>query len=262
MVRDELQSVSRGLFNRRNKKPDAESKSIRFNKPLDNDGVQVEYVDKDKDYKTETILLPDQLPGGDPNVALPNAINPIKIEVTGVTNRQQAWNRAQYELNKLIHQRINVESTVTEEAILLPLNARVDHVDGTTLARVQSNGEVTEVNGLTITTSERCIFEPAKTYSVILRDADGNPDPPIICTARGDTEFGFVLDSAPSFSLFVRGENGYQVGTLFNFAEDGNELSNQYLVQRKTPDADGNVTLELINYTDSYYQADNQTAPT
>jgi len=260
IVRDELQSISRALFNRRNKLPESETKTISFNKPLDNDGVQLEYRDK-TDNKTKTILLPDDLETGDPNFNLPNTTNPLKAEATGVGNSQQAWNRAQYELNRIIHNRVSVETGVTEEGILLPLNARIDHVDGTTLARVQSNGEVTDVKVLTVTTSERCIFDATKTYSVILRNDIGEPDSPIGVTARTDTEFGFILDSAPSFTLFIRGENDYQVGTLYNFAPDGDELANQYLVQRKQPDADGNVVLELINYTDKYYQADAQEVP-
>lgn len=261
IVRDELQTISRALFNRRNKLPESETKTITFNKPLDNDGVQLEYRDK-VDNKTKTILLPDDLETGDPNFNLPNTTNPIKVEATGVANAQQAWNRAQYELNRIIYNRVKVETSVTEEGILLPLNARIDHVDGTTLARIQSNGEITAVNGLTVTTSERCIFDPEKVYSVILRNDIGEPDTPITVSERSDTEFGFILVSAPSFTLFVRGENDYQVGTLYNFAPDGDELSNQYLVQRKQPDEHGNVTLELINYTDKYYQADNQVTPT
>lgn len=260
MIRDEKQEISRALFNRRNKKPDSETKTIMFNKPLDHDGVQLEYRDK-IDNKTKTILLPDDLEMGDPNYNLPAALNPLKVEATGVANFQQAWNRAQYELNRIIYNRVKVETKVTEEGILLPLNARIGHVDGTTLSRVQSSGEILSYDGLTVSTSERCIFDASKVYSVILRNDDGTPDSPITVTARTDTEFGFILVSAPSFPLFVRGQNNYQVGTLYNFAPDGDELSNQYLVQRKQPDAEGNVTLELINYTDKYYQADPQTAP-
>ncbi len=265
IVRDEIQPISRALFNRRNKKPDSESKTIQFNKPLDVNGVQLEYVDSDKKFKTQTITLPDDLKSfdltDDPNFNLPDTTNPLKIESTGVTNRQQAWNRAQYELNRIIHQRINVETGVTEEGILLPLNARIDHVDGTTLARVQSDGDVLAFTGLTVTTSERCIFDPTKTYSVILRDENGTPSNTIIVTENPNIEFGFVLSTAPPFPLFVRGFNDNQVATLYNFAPDGDELANQYLVQRKSPDSDGNVTLELINYTDKYYQADAQVAP-
>lgn len=260
IVRDELQTISRALFNRRNKLPESETKTIVFNKPLDNDGIQLEYRDK-TDNKTKTILLPDDLEIGDPNFNLPNTTNPLKVEATGVANTQQAWNRAQYELNRIIHNRVKVETSVTEEGILLPLNARIDHVDGTTLARIQSNGEILSFDGLSVTTSERCIFDSSSGYSVILRNDIGEPDQPIVVIARSDTEFGFTLTSSPSFPLFVRGDNDYQVGTLYNFSPDGDELSNQYLVQRKQPDSDGNVTLELINYTDKYYQGDLQPAP-
>ena len=187
---------------------------------MDCDGVQLEYRDK-IDNKTKTILLPDDLEVGDPNYNLPNTTNPLKVEATGVANEQQAWNRAQYELNRIIHKRVTVETSVTEEGILLPLNARIDHVDGTTLSRVQSNGEILSYDGLNIITSEECIFEEGKSYSVILRNDIGEPDLPIGVTERSDSKFGFVLDLLPQSALFIRGDNDFQVGMLYNFAPDG-----------------------------------------
>lgn len=260
VTRDQIQNVSRGLFNRRNKKPFSETKSIRQNKPLDNDGVTLEYLDITDDV-AKTIRLPRDLPVGDPNYGIPSAKNPLKIEAAGIRNYSQAWDRAQNELNKIIHQRVSITSTVSAEGATLPLNARLDHVDGTTLSRLSSDGEITGVNGLTVDTDQRCIFESGKTYSVILRNDLGEPQAPILCTVRSDTEFGFILSSAPPFTIFVRGDNNYQRGTLYNFGEDGDESKNLYLLQRLAPDDDFYYNLEMINYTPLYYQADNQTPP-
>lgn len=260
MIRDQEQPISRAMFNRRNKKPNSETMSMKFNKPLDFDGVALEYTDID-DGITRTITLPDDLPAGDPNFGLPQAANAKSVDGIGIAQYVQAWDRAQYELNRLIYARTSVDTKVTAEGILMPLNARIEHVDGTRLTTLESDGEIKAVSGLIITTSERCIFELNTIYSVILRDDIGDPISPIIVTERTDTEFGFVLSSAPSIDINVRGDNDYQRGTLYNFGPDGNELSRSYLVQRKQPDSDGNVQLELINYSDHYFDADNQIPP-
>jgi hypothetical protein len=260
MVRDEAQPVSRGLFNRRNKLPNSESRAVNFNRPLDHDGVKIEYNDIE-DGAARVIELPNDLPASDPNFGLPSAKNPLKIDGIGIRQYSQAWDRAQYEFNKLIYQRVSVESSVSGDGILLPLNSRIQHVDGTRLSSLESNGEIKTRDGLIIKTSERCIFESGLTYSVILRDEGGGISPPIIVTALEGDDFGFVLSSLPVFDIFVRGDNEYQRGTLYSFGPDGNELAASYLVQRKIPDQHGNVTLELVNYAPEYYQADNQTPP-
>jgi len=260
IIRDQSQPVSRGMFNRRNKKPDSETKSIRFNKPLDHDGILLEYIDRE-DNEAKTISLPADLPAGDPNFGLPPAINEKKIDGAGIRNYSQAWDRAQYELNRTIHQRITVESSVSAEGGLLPLNSRITHTDGTRLAGLSTGGEIRAVNGLSLTTSERTIFEVGKSYSVILRDDVGEPAAPISVTALPLSEFGFVLSSPAPFNIDIRGDNDYQRGTLYNFGEDGDELGDLYLLQRKEPDGDFYFRLELINYTEAYYQADDQIPP-
>jgi len=262
VIRDEVQPVARGLFNRRNKKPDAETRSVRFNRPLDTDGVAVEYNDL-TDNNTRVLTFPDDLPASDPNHGVyPNAVNPLRIEATGIRQWSQAWDRAQYEFRRQIYRRVTVESTVTLDGALLPLNARIQHVDGTRIAALTSDGEVLAVSGLTVTTSQDCTFA-AGGHSVVLRDADGTPaDAAITVTARPDGLRGFVLATAAPFTIKVRGDDAYQRGTLYSFGPDGNDVAEAYLVQRKTPDERGNIRLELINYTDQYYAADTTTPPT
>lgn len=257
MVRDEEQPFFGPLFNRRNKIPFRERKSNNTNKPLDYDGVQFTYKDRSDDEE-KTILIPNDLPVGDPNYGAPAAKNYKVAQGTGIRNRSQAWDRAQYEYNRLIYRRETVEDEVDEEGILLELNQRIEHTDGTRLDQNRSDGEILGVNGLVVDTSEMCIFEDGKTYSVILRSEDGQSSSAIPVTARNDTPFGFVLNSTQS--TYLRGFNDYQLGTLYSFsADDVNAKS--YLVQSITPTEEGTIALELINYDPRYYQADNQIAP-
>ena len=257
MVRDEPQPLPGTLFNKRNKVPFTERKSQRTNKPLDYDGVEFSYKSR-ADDEQKTILIPDDLPSSDPNYPAPAATNYKVIQATGIRNLSQAWDRAQYEYNKIIYQRENIETTVTEEGILLSLNERIEHADGTRIYDYRSDGEVLGVNGNVIDTSEMCIFNPQQNHSVIFRNEDGTVTGQVSVSPRSDTSFGFIVNSQQN--LFTRGDKGYQLGTLYSFSPD-NETVKSYLVQSITPNEVGEISLELINYDERYYQADNQTPP-
>ena len=124
-----------------------------------------------------------------------------------------------------------------------------------------SDGEITRIIGHSVKTSQRCEFIGTSIYSVILRDEEGTPSNPIKVQKHPDTEFGFVLFELPEFDIVVRGDKDYQRGTLYNFGPDGNDLAEAYTVQRKTPEGDGTVKLELINYSTQVYSADNIPPP-
>lgn len=257
MVRDEENPLPGKIFNRRNKVPFSEKKSIKTQKPLDFDGVQFEFKSR-VDDEVKVIILPDDLPVGDPNYGAPNAKNPKVMQSTGIRNLSQAWDRAQYEYNKIIFQRESVETTVTQEGILLSLNEKIEHVDGTRIQKTQSDGEVLGFNGLDVDTSEICLFEDGVDYVAIFRNEDGSSSTEIPVSKRLDTSFGFTLSQ--SANLFTRGYNDYQLGSIYSFYPL-NEKPKPYLVQSITPNDVGEVTLELINYDQRYYQADNQIPP-
>lgn len=257
--RDEEQLNPMMMFNRRNKLPNSESKTLNFNRPDDFDGVLLEYNSNETD-KVETITLPNDLPNTDPNFGLPNTLNPIRSEAIGIRNYSQAWDRAQFELNRLIYQRENVETVVTPDGAFAPLNARIIHTDGTRIDPSMSDGEIVEIDGLTITTDNECVFDGINTYSVILRDNEGNISTALPVLERNDSGFGFILQNAPPFTIFTRSGDA-QKGTLYEFAADVSINTNTYLIQRKSLDDYGNVKMELINYDERYYQADNQIPP-
>lgn len=259
MVRDEAQTTRKALFNRRNKLPSSEAKSTRLNNQLENDGVILEYNDIE-DNIVRAINLPDDLPAGDQNYGLETPVNPLTIESAGIRQYSQAWDRAQYEFNRIIYKRIQIESSVSSEGLLLSLNDRVAHADGTRLVKLESDGEIKSISGLSVVTSEPCFFEPGQTYSVIIRNGLGDPAPPVLVTERSDSKNGFVLSIIPT-DIVIRGDDGIQRGSLYNFGPDGSELANDYLIQQKDPDRDGNVKLKMINYAPEYYQADNQEPP-
>lgn len=260
VTRDEAQPVARGLINRRNKLPDSESRTLNFNRPLDNDGVTLEFDDIDGNV-ARVITLPDDLPSDDEHYGQPAAVNPLKVDGSGIRQYAQAWDRAQYEYRRLIYKRASVESSTTLDGLLYPLNARLQHVDGTRLVRLESDGEVVRVDGRNLYTDVECAFLPSETYSVTLRNDEGVPVAPIEVSPLPNGGCGFRLSRLPGFDIVTRGDHGYQRGTLFSFGPDGNDLAEAYLLQRKTPDGDGNAKLEMVNYATEYYAADNREPP-
>ena len=244
-VRDQVQPNRLGLFNRRNKSPDGEVKQVRFQLPSDVDGVELEWTDENTG-EGNTVILP-----------IGGSVNPTRIQAAGIKNYEQAWNRATYEFARITLQRKSVDTKVTAEGVLLPINGRVGNVDGTSIKT--QDGGVTGVNVLEITTTEEIDFEGNPTGTVFLRKDDGTPDGPFVVSPLPGNTKGFILDSIPSFTPHVRGDNDYQVETLYSFAPDSNHDAEDYLVVETAPQGDGYVKMSLLNYDPAIYNADTTT---
>lgn len=246
-TRDQLQPNRVTILNKRNKKPDSETKTVRFNRPSDFDGIELQWVDEETG-DAATIIFPENLSGE----------NLKRIDAAGIKNFEQAWNRAKYEFLKLQSQRTNVETTVTKDGLLLSLNERIANVDGTDV--FSQDGEITAISGLIASTTERVRFSGGS-GAVVLRAENGDASQLITVTPRTDTESGYILSQLPNFAIVIRGDNSIQKGTLYNFFPDNNDAASDYLVQNISPDSDGYVDLTLINYAPEIYAPDTETPP-
>ncbi len=250
-VRDEVRPNRVTLWNRRNKQPDSEQKTIQLYRSNESDGIELQWQDEDTGDEATIYVPADQ-----------SAVNPKRIKTAGVRNFAQAWNMAQYQYNKLVYQRTSVKVNVTDEGIIARPNDRVANVD--TTDTMTSDGEVVAFDGLTVTTNEPVDFAGGGA-AVLLRDKDGSVSDLITATPHPDTEFGFVLAELPPFDLFLRGENDgefLQVGCLYTFHADNNSKANDYLVTVMSPQSDGYVEVSMVNYDERVYQADTQEPPT
>jgi len=245
--RDASQPQRVTLFNKRNKKPESETKKIKFQKPGEFDGVQLEWQNEERGDKS-TIFVPES-----------GSINPKRIKTAGIKNFEQAWNRAKYEFAKLQFQRVSVDTTVTHEGLLvLPLD-RVASVDATNFTK--QDGEIVAIDGNLMQTSEPVTFNGGGA-TVILRAVDGEVSEPLLVAERTDGVQGFELLESPGFDIFTRGFNGYQIGTIYTFEPDNNHAANDYQIQAIEPGDDGYVRLTMVNYTENIYSADFETPPT
>ena len=242
---DQAQPVSTALFTHRNKKPNAETITRRFASDTECDGVEFIYVDPDT-KQSETIKLP--LDGSYTKLK--------KFEIAGIRNFTQAWFRANREYQKLIGQRISIDTTTTLEARSLLPNSRIDVVDST---RYQTyDGEVVGQSGMTLTLSDNVAFTPGAPHSIVLMRRDSSIQS--IPVTPGGAANVVVLQNLPSEAITTdRGAGG--IRTIFSFAADSARGAMAYLVQEIDISDGQYVNIKAINYSDTYFLADYAAVP-
>lgn len=246
--REETKVNRTTIFNARIKKPDSESKTKRLQKPLDFDGIEIQWIPEDSN-DAEIIIFPETGPAPE---------NPRKLEAAGIKVYEQAWNRAKLEFLKLKHVRETVETLVNKRGLLVTLNDRVGNVDGTNVKA--QGGELAGFSGLTIETSDPIDFKGSGSGFAIINDESGNPSSAIVATPRTDGVNGFILASALAFFPVLRGDNDNQIASLYNFFIDGDDkTAKDYTIQEIRPQEDGFVSLSMTNYAPEIFAPDTET---
>lgn len=233
------------LFTHRNKKPASETITRKFANDAEYDGVEFIYTDPDSN-QPETITLPTS-----------GAYTKLKkFEIAGIRSFEQAWLRANREYQKLLGQRVTIETVTTLDARSLLPNSRVDIVDNT---RFKSyDGEVVAQNGMVLTLSRDVEFQPSGAHSIVLMKRDGSLQS--ITVTAGDAPNRVVLSALPSETVVTsQGESG--IRTIFSFAADSARGSMAYLVQELDITDSQYCTIKAINYSPDYYSADYTTIP-
>ena len=242
---DNVQASSSALFTHRNKKPASDTISRLFAADSEFNGIELTYNDNVSDAQ-ETIKLPLSL----------TATNYKKIELTGVRNYAQAWFRANREYNKILLQRVSIETETTSDGRLLLPNQRIDIVDNTRFD--SQDGEIIAQSGLVLTLSRDVVFGVG-THSIILMQRDGGLES-ITCTA-GTSANKVVLAYAPSEAINTVNGGAIGIRTIFSFGADSSEGANSYLVQEVNISDNSYVKVTAINYDAGYYAADSEAAP-
>lgn len=242
---DNVQASSSALFTHRNKKPASDTISRLFAADSEFNGIELTYNDNVTDAQ-ETIKLPLSLA----------ATNYKKIELTGVRNYAQAWFRANREYNKILLQRVSIETETTNDGRLLLPNQRIDIVDNTRFD--SQDGEIIAQSGLILTLSRDVVFGVG-THSIILMQRDGGLES-ITCTA-GTSANKVVLAYAPSEAINTINGGAIGIRTIFSFGADSVASANSYLVQEVNISDNSYVKVTAINYDADYYSADTESIP-
>lgn len=242
---DRAQPASTALFTHRNKKPNSETITRVFSSDADYDGVEFVYVDP-VSQQSETITLP--LDGSHTKAR--------KFEIAGIRSYAQAWLRASREYQKLLGQRLSIQTTTTGDARGLLPNARIDIVDNT---RFKSfDGEVVGQAGLELMLSGDVVFIPGLPHSIVLMRRDGSLQS--IPVTAGSAPNRVVLQQLPSEPVVTMyGDAG--IRTIYSFAADSARGAMAWLVQEIDVSDGQYIPIKAINYSQAYYQFDHAPIP-
>lgn len=236
---EEPQQNSVLLFNHRNKVPRTEKRTYSFGVQKDYDGVELEYTSSEDDARIKYTIPEDSTP-----------INPLKITTTGIRNAAQAKARAWREWNKLRYKYLTCEFEALDESELLIRNDSILIADNT-LLKTQA-GQITEVDGLVLYTSEPCTFDENILYYIYLQLPDASVD--VIQCFAGDDEYSVVLSRPPLHAL-VTTDDRYTKTTYVLVKADETERQ-VFMLEELSPQSQMTNTLRASNYDARFYERD------
>lgn len=227
------------LFNHRNKVPLTEKRSYTFGVQKDYDGVELEYT-SGEDYARVKFTIPEDI----------TPKNPLKITTTGICNEAQAKVRAWREWNKLRYKYMSCEVEVLDESELLIRNDRILIADNTVVDT--QDGEVEEVDGLIIQTSQPCTFDVGSDYFIHLQISNATVDV-VPCTA-GIDKYHVVLSRPPVQPLVISDDR--YVKTLYTLVRADQTEAQAFMLEELTPQTQMTNTLKASNYDARFYERD------
>lgn len=241
-VRNEPRSIPRALFTPDNTIDGSFSIDYSFIEHDSPDHVIIEYIDSETWQPAEVSCV---LPGGTQE-------RPARVQLPGVSNRDQAWREGISMAAANRDQRIAPSLQTTLAGHIPNFLDLVTVVHDT--PKWGLSGFVTDWDPATrrLQVSEPLEWYEGQQHYISLRQRDGAPRGPFRVTAGRD-ELECVLVSPPA-DLYVS-EGEIEEPTLYSFGP-GERQGLKALVRRAVPDDSGNVTLELVNYADSVHTAE------
>lgn len=233
-----LQSVSALLFNHRNKIPGSETRTVRFGRQNNYDGIELRYADE-ADYAIATYYIPTNR----------TAVNPKKIETVGVVSKFQAHFLAWREYNKLRFRNKNVQFDATQEAAILFNGDRILVADETR-DKVQ-DGEIESQDGLRLWLTQTVALAVGNNY-IHIQHTNGTTE--TIAITAGTTDRDVVLATAPSQALSLDDSNFAKATYLIT--TDQGAAKEAFVVQEKSPSGETEFQVKAYNYDTRYYQND------
>lgn len=236
---ERTQSSSMMLFNHRNKLIDSETRQVSFTPSREYDGVEVTWRDPDN-YDSDEVYTTNA-----------TAINPKKIQGTGLRNQKQAFWRAWREQYKLNYARIRSEFSSTGEGRALIPGYRIDNVDNT-LTRSE-DGYIVSQSGLNFELSQPTNL--GGTVYINLMNIDGSVE--IIECAVVD-ENTVLLLSSPTSTIYDLTDSGFEP-TRYALTTPSTAAALPFIVESVDVENLYTAKVAAINYSANYYSKDTET---
>jgi len=253
--RDEKRLFPSTVINRRDIAQDSNREySIKYNPQLlqSYDSVKVEYIDPTTNKKNYIFRKVDGVGAVVDGVGN----KPLVIELAGCREINNAINRAELEIRKLIYQRWTLNDTLLTSGMLIDRGDMVLYAEQYNNTNNTFDGEILSVVGNIATCSEEIEFDSSSQYQVHYTIEDGSVLGPFDITEVADQPKQFECTSLSQ--VFVRdSELGFLIQTgsryIISVLETINE--SQWLMSEK--EASGNdVQVTMINYDDRIYEFD------
>ena len=249
-VRDEPQSAPVAVFDRRTTSGAEYNLTISPTNTDGKDCVQVEWVDVDDTNTKKYINV-----SWDSTLNKPKhgyGINARKVTLNGCSNYEQALDRAELEMRKLVYQREYVTDTALNDA---EYTWRGDMVRWIDVADVGvSSGEVVGYdasNGI-YHTSEECDFsDEAAQYKVAITDQYGYASAFVTASAVAGKNKAFHASAGtPIISDGIE----TQLGSRFLLVKSTEVDKHDFILSSKRPNGDGTFSIDMVQYDSRIYE--------
>lgn len=228
------------LFNHRNIAQGTQTFNVSFGTEEDYDGIEIEYSDNvDNQLKTYTATI---------GLLAPR--NPQRIRVSGVRTKVKAAMHAWRAAHRLQYQNMVAEFDCCEEAALSIVKDKV-LVANVNDSDVQ-DGEIIEIDGLTVYTSQEVNISPSQDYTLFIQDVDGSVQS--IPVVTDDTVHGLVLDGAPSGTLVIDADAG--IFPKYILVRNQDSLGAAFHIRETQYKNRGVYSVVATNYSEGYYLYD------
>ena len=249
-VRDEAQSAPVAVFDRRTTLGAEYNLTISPTNTDGKDCVQVEWVDVDDTNTKKYINV-----SWDPSLNKPKlgyGINARKVTLNGCSNYEQALDRAELEMRKLVYQREYVTDTALNDAEYTWRGDRVRWIDVADVG--VSSGEIVgydSSNGIYYT-SEECDFsDPSAQYKVAITDQYGYASAFVTATPVSGKNKAF---QASAGNPVIADGITTQLGSRFLLVKSTEVGKHDFILASKRPNGDGTFSIELVQYDSRIYE--------
>lgn len=249
-VRDEPQSAPVAVFDRRTTAGAEYNLTISPTNTDGKDCVQVEWVDVDDSNTKRYINV-----SWDPTLNKPKhgyGINARKVTLNGCSSYEQALDRAELEMRKLVYQREYVTDTALNDAEYTWRGDRVRWIDVADVG--VSSGEIVRhdtANGIYYT-SEECDFSDSTAqYKVAITDQYGYASSFVTAASVVGKNKAFQANAgAPIIADGVT----TQLGSRFFLVKSTEVDRHDFILASKRPNGDGTFSIELVQYDSRIYE--------
>lgn len=247
--RDEATSINGAILSRADMAPENE-RSYSLTRSCfvtgQYDSVQVEYVDRSINKKAYVYRSIDS--GG--NIVNVPGQNPSSKVLTGCQSEDNAINRAELEIRKILYQRWSLTDTFIDSHRFLEKGAVVLYNEVYEGGDAWG-GEIIAVNGNTATVRENLELVGGTSCQVFYTNALGDVVGPLSVTASTSNSF----TCSDLSEVYLMGFEGAGLGSRYYITEVNDTVKRRYRVVERTS-SDYNVQLSMIGYDERIYEYD------